>query len=151
MEKKSVLFLCVHNSARSQMAEALLNHLCPAWFMAESAGLEPGRLNPLVVRALAEIGLDIAGKEPRGAFDLFREGRTYDYVISVCSEAEAAGCPVFPGRAHRLHWPFPDPSAFTGSEEERLERVREVREAIRHKVESFCEACRPVPGATSRP
>lgn len=143
MKKQTVLFLCVHNSARSQMAEALLNHVCPESFAAESAGLSPGQLNLVVVRALAEIGLDIAGKPTRDAFSLVQQGRSFDYVVTVCSEADAAGCPVFPGRATRLHWPFPDPSGFTGTEEERLERTREVRDAIRRKVDAFCETFCP--------
>lgn len=143
MEKKTVLFLCVHNSARSQMAEALLNHVCPGHFAAESAGLSPGKLNPVVVRALAEVGLDIADRTTRDAFSLVQQGRAFDYVITVCSEADAAGCPVFPGRATRLHWPFPDPSGFTGTEDERLARTREVRDAIRRKVDAFCETLCP--------
>lgn len=139
MEKKTVLFLCVHNSARSQMAEAFLNHVCPGQFAAESAGLSPGRLNPVVVRALAEVGLDIAGKATQDAFSLVQAGREFDFVVTVCSEADVAGCPIFPGRATRLHWPFPDPSGFTGTEEERLARTREVRDAIKRKVDAFCE------------
>ena len=143
MEKKTVLFLCVHNSARSQMAEAFLNHVCPEAFAAESAGLSPGSLNPVVVRALAEVGLDIASQPTRDVFTLVQQGRCFDYVVTVCSEADAAGCPVFPGGATRLHWPFPDPSSFTGTEEERLARTREVRDAIKRKVDAFCETFCP--------
>jgi len=137
MDKTKVLFICVHNSARSQMAEAFLNRYGGERFAAESAGLEPGTLNPLVVRALAEIGVDIAGKTPRGAFDLLRRGEWYGWVITVCDESQAEGCPIFPGAGRRDHWSFPDPSAFTGSEEEKLDQVRALRDQIAHKVREW--------------
>jgi arsenate reductase len=132
-----ILCLCVHNSARSQMAEEYIRRLGGGAVLVESAGLEPGKLNPWVVRALQEDGIDISGKETRDVFALARSGRVYDYVITVCSNEAAERCPVFPGSAAKLHWPFPDPSTFTGSEEEIMARVREVRDAIREKVEEF--------------
>lgn len=125
-----VLFLCVHNSARSQMAEAFLKRLGGDRFEAESAGLEPGRLNPHVVRAMAEIGFDISRNPTKSVFDLAAEGRSYDLVVTVCSKEAAERCPVFPGRAERLHWPFADPSSFSGSDEEIMEKVRGVRDEI---------------------
>ena len=137
---KRVLFICVHNSARSQMAEAYLDRLGGDRFEAESAGLEPGRLNPYVLRALAEEGIDISGKVTRDVMDLYRAGRTYDFVVSVCSAEAAKRCPVFPGRAVKLHWPFDDPSTFTGTDEEIMARVRRVRDAVRARIEAFIAA-----------
>lgn len=136
--KTSILFVCIHNSARSQMAEAFVNQLCPELFQAESAGLEAGTLNPMVVEAMAEAGIDIAGKVTREAFALMQQGRRFDWVITVCDEASAERCPIFPGDGQRLHWNFPDPSKLTGTHEEKLARVREIRDAIRTKIEAFC-------------
>lgn len=133
----SILCLCVHNSARSQMAEAYLRRLGGDLFEVESAGLEPGVLNPYVVRALQEEGIDISGKKTKDVFELFKAGRTYRYVITVCSKEAAERCPIFPGRVERLHWPFPDPSVFLGSDEELMAQVRDVRDAIREKVRDF--------------
>jgi arsenate reductase len=130
----SVLFLCVHNSARSQMAEAYLRRFGGEVFEPESAGLEPGKLNPHVVRALQEDGIDISSRETRSVFDLYKAGRTYRYVITVCSKEAADRCPIFPGRAEKLHWPFPDPSTFTGNDEQIMAQVREVRDAIKERV-----------------
>ena len=138
----SVLCLCVHNSARSQMAEAYLRLLGGDLLEVESAGLEPGQLNPYVVRALKEEGIDIAGKTTQDVFVLFKSGRTYRYVITVCSKEAAERCPIFPGRVERLHWPFPDPSAFRGSDDEIMAQVRDVRDAIREKVRDFVAGLR---------
>lgn len=132
-----VLFLCVHNSARSQMAEAYLKAFGGTGFEAESAGLEPGSLNPYVVRALQEDAIDISSHATQSVFDLYKAGRTYHYVITVCSKEAAERCPIFPGRAERLHWPFPDPSTFKGTDDEIMAGVREVRDAIREKVREF--------------
>lgn len=134
---KKVLFLCVHNSARSQMAEAYLRKFGADRFQAESAGLEPGALNPFVVRALAEEGIDIAGKPTRDVFGIYKEGRSFDCVVTVCSKEAAERCPVFPGKVEHRHWPFDDPSKFTGTDEEVMARVRVVRDAIREKVLEF--------------
>ncbi len=133
----SVLFLCVHNSARSQMAEAYLRRLGGEYFQPESAGLEPGKLNPFVVRALQEDGIDISGKTTQSVFDLYKSGRTFRYVITVCSKEAADRCPLFPGVAERLHWPFPDPSTFKGTDDQIMAQVRDVRDAIRDKVREF--------------
>jgi len=129
-----VLFLCVHNSARSQMAEAFLKRLGGGRFESESAGLEPGRLNPYVVRAMAEAGVDISSNPTKSVFDLAAAGRSYDLVVTVCSKEAAERCPVFPGRAERLHWPFADPSAFSGNDEEIMDKVRGVRDEIEKAV-----------------
>jgi len=133
----SILCLCVHNSARSQMAEAYIRQRGGDLFDVESAGLEPGKLNPYVVRALKEEGIDISGKKTQDVFDLFKAGRTYRYVITVCSREAADRCPIFPGRVERLHWPFADPSTFRGTDDEVMVQVREVRDAIREKVTEF--------------
>jgi arsenate reductase len=135
----NVLFICVHNSARSQMAEAYLRKFGGDVFKVESAGLEPGKLNPYVVRALQEESIDISSKKTQSVFDLYKAGRVYRYVIMVCSKEATERCPIFPGRAERHHWPFPDPSTFTGSDEEIMTKVREVRDAIKEKVRLFVE------------
>ena len=139
MPKDKVLFICVHNSARSQMAAALLNETCGEFFEAQSAGLEPGTINPLAVEALHELGIDISKNTTQRVFDIWTSGQIFHFVITVCSESEAKGCPIFAGVTTRLHWPFVDPSKFTGTHEERLAETRRVREEIRAKIESFCE------------
>ena len=132
-----VLFLCVHNSARSQMAEAFLKKHGGGRYVAESAGLEPGLLNPHVVRAMAEVGIDISGKETRSVFDLHRQGKVFQVIVAVCSKEASDRCPIFPGNAFRLHWPFEDPSSFAGSDEEIMAGVRRVRDEIEKKVKEF--------------
>jgi arsenate reductase len=136
----TVLFVCIHNSARSQMAEAFVNARRNPNVRAYSAGLEKGQLNPLVVRAMAEIGIDISRNRTKTVDDAEIRGRDYDYVITVCDESGAETCPVHPSRGARLHWSFPDPSTFAGSEESRLERIRRVRDAIRLRVEAWLGA-----------
>jgi arsenate reductase len=137
MEKTRVLFICVHNSARSQMAEAFLKKFAGERFEAESAGLEPGVLNPLAVKVMGEIGIDISAKTTRSANDLLRQGRLYGWVITVCDESQAEACPIFPGFSRGQHWSFPDPAAFTGSDEEKLEQVRKLRDRIAEKVKGW--------------
>lgn len=132
-----VLFLCVHNSARSQMAEAFLKKYAPDRFEAESAGLEPGKLNPYVVRAMAEVGIDISQNQTKSAFDLYQAGRAFQVVVTVCSKEAAERCPVYPGLVERHHWPFDDPSAMKGSDEEIMAGVRRVRDQIEAAVKEF--------------
>lgn len=139
MTKYKVLFICIHNSARSQMAEAWLNHVCGDFFAAQSAGLEPGTLNPLVVEVMREAGIDISGKKTQAVFDVFKSGQLFSHIITVCDAASAEKCPIFPGHGKRLHWSFPDPSALSGGEAEKLARVREIRDEIRRKIEAWCE------------
>ena len=141
--KSNVLFICIHNSARSQMAEAWLNHICGDFFAAESAGLEPGTLNPLVVKAMQEVGIDISKKETRAVFDVFKTGKLFSRVITVCDETSAERCPIFPGVTKRLHWSFADPSALTGSDEVKIAGVRTIRDEIRAKIEEWCEEVCP--------
>lgn len=136
---KKVLFICVHNSARSQMAAALLNKICGEFFEAQSAGLEPGTLNPLAVEALGEIGIDISKNKTQSVFDIFKSGQLFAYVITVCSEAEAQGCPIFPGVTTRLHWSFDDPSKLSGRPEEKLAGTRQILKKIEQKVREFCD------------
>jgi arsenate reductase (thioredoxin) len=142
MPKQRVLFVCVHNSARSQMAEAFLNHFGGDRFSAESAGLEPGQLNPIVVLAMQEVGIKLAGKSTQDVFDFVKEGRQYDFVITVCDETAGERCPVFPGHAARLHWNFEDPSGFRGTQVERLTKTRIVRDQIRQRIDLFLKEVR---------
>lgn len=135
-----VLFLCVHNSARSQMAEAFLNKLGGGRFVVESAGLEPGSLNPHVVRAMAEVGIDISGNATKDVFSFYKANMTFDVVVTVCSKEAAERCPIFPGMHERLHWPFADPSAMQGSDEEIMAGVRAVRDDIEAAVKEFIAA-----------
>jgi len=137
MRKLRVLFVCVHNSARSQMAEAFLNHLAGEEFEAESAGMEPTTINPIVIETMKESGYDLSNNQTKSVADFFRQGRIYNYVISVCDMENAERCPTFPGLMKRLSWSFEDPASFTGSDEEKLEQTRLVRDKIKESLESF--------------
>jgi arsenate reductase len=137
MKKIRVLFVCEHNSARSQMAEAFLNEIAGEKYQAESGGLEPGELNPLVVEVMKEVGIDISTKKTKSVFDLYKRGEFFSYVITVCDPASAQRCPIFPGTLSRIDWSFDNPSAFTGDPQARLAKTRAVRDAIRVKVEEF--------------
>ncbi|MBC8046236.1 MAG: arsenate reductase ArsC [Fimbriimonadaceae bacterium] len=132
-----VLFVCVHNSARSQMAEAYLNNLGGENYIAESAGLEAGILNPNAVEVMQEDGIDISASKTKSAFGLLKDGRLYNYVITVCDESSAEQCPVFPGVLKQLHWSFSDPSTFAGTSEDNLSKTREVRNAIKSRIKEF--------------
>jgi arsenate reductase (thioredoxin) len=145
--KKSVLFVCVHNSARSQMAEAFLQHLAGDRFAAASAGLEAGSLNPLAVEVMAEVGLDISRNATTDVFDLLRQEKQFDYVITVCDDTSGEHCPLFPGQAERLHWSFADPVKLTGSPEERMKEIRLIREQIRQRIAWFIEERKFFPAA----
>ena len=132
--KKRVLFICTHNSARSQMAEGWLRHLAGDGYEVASAGTEPAPVRPLAIKAMAEVGVDISGYSSKGLGPFL--GQRWDYVITVCDQANGA-CPIFSGGAARLHWSFPDPSQAAGSEEEQLRVYREVRDGIRGRIEEF--------------
>jgi len=132
VRKQRVLFLCTHNSARSQMAEGLLRHLAGDRFEAFSAGTEATHVRPLAIRAMAEKGIDISGQTSK-TLDRYL-GEPFDAVITVCDQA-AEACPVFPGARKRLHWSFPDPSRATGSQEEQLAVYRQVRDDIQARIE----------------
>lgn len=141
MKKKKVLFICVHNSFRSLIAEAWVNQLCGDEFEAHSGGLETGTVHPLAIEVMREVGMDLSQKKARRVFDIWKSGHAFAYVITVCSEAEsnARACPIFPGVTIKLSWPFPDPSRFQGSEAALLEQTRQVRDAIKARIEAWCE------------
>lgn len=130
--KQRVLFICTHNSARSQMAEGLLRHLGGERFEVFSAGIEATQVRPLAIRAMAELGIDISGQESK-ALDRYL-GEPFDEVITVCDTA-AEVCPVFPGASRRRHWSFEDPSKAVGSETEQLAVYRRIRDEIRSRIE----------------
>jgi arsenate reductase (thioredoxin) len=138
--KRRVLFVCVHNSARSQMAEAFLKEEAGNRFEVESAGLEPGNLNPLAIAAMHEIGIDISANQTTSVASMIERGVKFDYVITVCDESSAERCPFFPGGAQRLHWSFRDPAALSGTAAEQMAGVREIRDAIRAKVRGWLSA-----------
>jgi arsenate reductase (thioredoxin) len=141
--KKRVLFVCIHNSARSQMAEAFLKRIGGEEFEVFSAGIEPGKLNPIVVEAMRETGIDISGNQPKSVSDMIKTGKNFDYVVTVCDETSAERCPVFPGKTTRFHWGFADPSSFQGTREEKLCKTREVRDTMKAKVEAWCNQVCP--------
>lgn len=136
-QKIRVLFVCIHNSARSQMGEAFLKQAGGERFEVQSAGIEPGKLNPLVVQGMKEVGIDISGNQTKQVSDFLERCDLFDYVITVCDEASAERCPLFPGKGERLHWGFPDPSLLQGTDEEKLQSIRSIRDDIKKKVESW--------------
>jgi arsenate reductase len=121
------------------MAEAWLNYTCGDYFKGESAGLEPGTIKTHVVEVMREVGIDLSEKKTQAVFDVWKSGKLFPYVITVCADAEAKGCPIFPGVTTRLGWPFPDPSRATGTHEEKLTQVRRIRDDIRVRIEEWCE------------
>jgi arsenate reductase (thioredoxin) len=133
MEKARVLFLCTHNSARSQMAEGMLRNLAGDRFEVMSAGTETTHVRPLAIRVMDEIGIDISGQESKTLDRYLTE--PFDCVITVCDDANGV-CPFFPGAQSRLHWSFEDPSRAEGSEEERLAVFRSVRDRIGERVQA---------------
>jgi arsenate reductase len=136
MARRRVLFLCTHNSARSQMAEGLLRRLAGDRFEVASAGTEATRVHPLALRVMQEVGIDLGGHTSKTVDTLL--DRPWDYVITVCDQANER-CPVFPGRTTRLHWSFDDPSQATGTEAQRLDTFRRVRDEIRERLRSWLE------------
>ena len=137
MNQQKVLFVCIHNSARSQMAEAFLNKIGGDYFIAESAGLEPGILNPIVIEVMKEIGINISENRTKDVFEFFKESKLFQYVITVCDEASAERCPIFPGPGQKLHWSFTDPSLLSGTHEEKLSFTRIIRDEIKNRIEEF--------------
>jgi len=132
--KKRILFLCTHNSARSQMAEGLLRKMSGDQFDVFSAGTEATRVHPLTIAAMRELGIDISGQTSK-TLDAFR-GEQFDIVITVCDSAKES-CPIFAGQTERIHWSFDDPSAATGSDEERLTTFRRIRDEIQTRLRVF--------------
>lgn len=135
-----VLAICVRNNARSQMAEAYINRFGEGRIVAESAGFEPGKMNSLVVEVMREDGFNLYGKETNCVFDFFRQGRFYNYVVTVCAAEYDGNCPNFFGVTGRMHWALDDPSRLTGSYEEKLEKVRRVRDTIRDMARVFVDS-----------
>jgi arsenate reductase len=133
MIKNKVLFLCVHNGARSQMAEAFLKKFGGNLFEVESAGLEPGILNPYAIEVMKEEGIDISNNQTKDVFSLHEEGRWYSHVITVCDAKNSERCPVFPG-VKKISWEFDDPAVFMGTPEEKLAQTRVVRDEIKSAV-----------------
>lgn len=136
-EKTRVLFICIHNSGRSQMAETFLKTMGGERFEVESAGLEPKPVNPYVIEVMKEVGYDLSDNTSDSVLQFFKEGRLYDYVITVCDESIENQCPIFPGIARRLHWPFPDPQKVTGTKNEKLEKIRLIRDRIKQHIDSW--------------
>ncbi len=134
---KRVLFICTHNSARSQMAEGLVNHDLAGKVQAFSAGTDSTSVNPLAVAAMGELGIDISRQRSK-SLDEF-EGKKFDFVITLCDQA-AESCPVFFGGTQRIHMGFPDPSGLTGTKEERLSFFRKLRDQIRKETIEFLSA-----------
>lgn len=132
MNKKKVLFLCTHNSARSQMAEGLLCTIYGDKYKSYSAGTEPSKVNPYVIRAMAEIGIDFNGHRSKSVNEFLNE--EFDYIVTVCDNAKEA-CPYFPGGKEYLHESFKDPSSFTGSDDEIMAGIRLVRNEIKAWIE----------------
>ncbi len=142
MEKIRVLAICIHNSARSQMTEEYLRLFGSDILESESAGIEPGTVNPLVVELLQEEGIDISGKKTKSVADLHAQGKAFDYVIAVCDPEAAEACPIFPSEKRRIHWPFPDPSRAVGTHSEKLDYIRGIRNQIRTSVLQFLDDLR---------
>ena len=132
-----VLFVCIHNSARSQMAEAYLKKFGGPEFEVESAGFEPASINPLVIEVMLEDGIDLSAKGTQSVFELFKNGRVFTHVVTVCDDSQESKCPIYPGMTHRLHLPFPDPGQLAGNREEQLEQTRKIRDSIKDAVKEF--------------
>ena len=134
IEQISVLFVCTHNSARSIMGEALLRAKGGEAYVAESAGTEPAEVRPLTLRVLEEAGIPTEGLRSKSVQEFM--GQKFDYIITVCDSARQ-NCPVFPGEGDRFHWGYPDPSAATGTDEERMEAFRKVFTAMSQRIDLF--------------
>lgn len=137
--KKKVLFICVHNSARSQMAEEYLRLLGGDRYEVESAGFSPTAINPLVIEAMREEGIDLSNKKTQDLYDLIKQSKFFGYVITVCERAKEKECPVFPGVPMRIYWDLENTEYFTGTEEEKLEKVKALRDKIKALVQEFIE------------
>jgi arsenate reductase (thioredoxin) len=135
--KKKVLFICVHNSARSQIAEELLRKYGGDTFETESAGLEPTEVNPLVIEVMKEEGVDLTNKKTQSVFDVVKRKTFFGYVVTVCDRQSEKKCPVFPGVPMRMHWDLVNPEDYTGTYEQRLEKVRNLKEKIKELVLDF--------------
>lgn len=131
---KRVLFLCTGNSCRSQMAEGFLRHMAGDRFEVFSAGVKPTQINPLAIKVMAEVGVDISKQRSKSAMEFI--GQKFDYIITVCDNAKQA-CPVFPGKHEKIHWDLEDPAGAVGSEEERLVVFRKIRDQVQKNISKF--------------
>jgi len=134
MNKKRVLFLCTGNSCRSQMAEGFLRHMAGDKFEVFSAGVKPTQVNPLAIKVMVEVGIDISKHKSKSAMEFI--GQQFDYVITVCDNAKQT-CPVFPGKYEKIHWDLEDPAEAQGSEEERLAFFRRIRDEVKNNILAF--------------
>ena len=132
-----VLFVCEHNSARSQMAEAFLKKIGGDVFEVESGGIEAGIINPLIIEVMQEKGYNLQEKTTQTTLNLLKQGKRYDIIITVCSREASEQCPIFPGRALRMNWPFDDPSKVAGDKNTKLETIRKIRDKIEEKIKAF--------------
>lgn len=137
MKKISVLFVCIHNSARSQIAEELLTKLYGDYFTVKSAGYEPSFINPYVAKVLLKRDIDISKKQTQSVFDLYKNGEFFNYIITVCNESENERCPIFPGVKEIIHWSFNDPSMFSGSDEDKYIKIENLINDIEQKINEW--------------
>lgn len=137
--KRYVLFVCGSNSARSQMAEGFLREMGSEWFITTSAGFEPTKVSEDAVKVMSEIGIDISGATTDNIFELFKKGKQYNFIITVCDDETAEQCPLFPGISRRIHWNILNPYTSAKTEEERLELLRKVRDEIKEKIKEFID------------
>lgn len=137
MKTKKILFICEHNSGRSQMAQAFMNYLSGGTYIAESAGLKKEPINPFVVKAMAEIGIDISHNTSDLVFDYFKEGRIYYYVIKVCDKSSSEQCPIFPDILETFQWDIKDPASLKGTDAVVMAGVREIRDYIKSLVSDW--------------
>ncbi len=137
MKKKRIMFICIHNSARSQMCEAFVRQHAGDRFDVHSSGIEAGKLNPLVVQAMTELGVSMEGQYAKSVQEYIDRNERFDYVVTVCDETSAERCPMFPGQHQRMHWSFADPSAIAGTDEEKLTGIRVIRDEIHKKVKQW--------------
>lgn len=140
MNKIKVLFICIHNSFRSQIAEAILNFKYGHMFQAESAGINKKDINPLAIEAMKDYGLDISGNSIDSVFDFYKEGRIYQYVITVCSKEAEKQCPIFPGIQKRFNWNLEDPDTYAGTYQENYKRALILRDEIEKRIDDFVKS-----------
>ncbi len=138
-QRHRVLFVCAHNSFRSQIAEAILNTKHGDIFFAESAGLSKQEINPLAIEVMNDYGLDISKNPVKNVHDLYREGRLYEYVITVCSKETEKECPLFPGIRKRINWALEDPDTFLGNHDEQLKKAIQLRNEIAANIHHFAD------------
>src|SRR6516162_4531219 len=130
-----VLFICVHNGGRSQMCEAFLKRYGGDRFDAQSAGLDPGELNPLAVEVMAEIGIDISQNKTKSVFEVWKSGEAFQYVVAVCDAESAEKCPIFPRGTKQLHRPLKYPSKDTSTQDQKMQKVQQIRDQIATKIQ----------------